>query len=146
MSLLNQIKDAQLQARKERDEIKSSLFTTLYSEASMKGKNDGNRDSTDEEVIAVIKKFLNGVNETLEALKFSSDGRVKVAVLEKEILESLLPKQLSEDELRIAISALIAGLEERNPKAMGKIMAGLKAQFAGLYDGAVASKLIKEML
>ena len=144
MSLLSQIKEQQLTARKNREEIKSSLLTTLLSEALVPGKND-NRESTDAEVVAVVKKFLKGVNETLEALKFSSDGRVKVACLEKEILEGFLPKQLTEEEIREIASKVIAD-EEKSPKLMGKVQAYLKANYAGQYDGALASKVIKEIL
>ena len=146
MSLMETLRAKQLEARKNRNEIETNLLTTLVAEAAAKGKAAGNRESTDEEVVATIKKFLNGVNETLAALAVSSDGRVKVASIEKEILESFLPKQLSEDELRIAITGIVNTLPEKNAKAMGKVMAELKANFAGLYDGAMASKLVKELL
>lgn len=146
MSLMNELRASQLIARKVREEVKSTLLTTLVAEAAAKGKADGNRESTDEEVISVIKKFLNNVDITLKALEFSSDSRVAVALAEKQILESFLPKQLSESELRIAIAGIINTLPEKNAKGMGKVMADLKANFAGLYDGGMASKLVKEML
>lgn len=146
MSMMEMLRAKQLEARKNRNEIETNLLTTLVAEAASKGKAAGNRESTDEEVVATIKKFLNGVNETLDALKFSSDCRVKVALIEKDILESFLPKQLSEDELQIAISGIVNALPEKNAKAMGKVMAELKVNFAGLYDGSMASKIAKELL
>lgn len=146
MSLLSQIKEQQIAARKNREEIKTSLLTTLLSEASVPGKND-NRESTDAEVVVVVKKFIKGVNETLEALKFSSDGRVKVAVIEKEILEGFLPQQLTEEEIRqIATMFVTAEEGKKDMKLMGKIQAYLKTNYAGQYDGALASKVIKEIL
>lgn len=146
MSLLEQIKEKQLIARKAQDDIAKSLLTTLVAEASVPGKNNGNRESTDEEVIAVIKKFIKGVNETIEALKFYSDGRGPRAHLEKEILESFLPKQLTEDELREIIGGIIVGLGEKNPKLMGKVLSLVKEKYNGQYDGSIAAKLTKELL
>lgn len=143
MSLIGKIKEAQLQARKDRKETESALLTTLLSEASLPGKNSGNRESTDDEVVAVVKKFIKNTDETLEALKFLSDGRVAKAIHEKKILESFLPKQLTEDELRAIISA---ELNKDGPKQMGRIMSALKTSYAGLYDGAVASRIAKELL
>ena len=49
--LINQIKSDALEARKARQTNTATLLTTLYSEASMVGKNDGNRESTDAEVL-----------------------------------------------------------------------------------------------
>lgn len=63
--LIVKIKHDQLVARKNRDQIESTLLTTLIGEADMVGKNNGNRDPFDEEVISVVKKFLKGVNETI---------------------------------------------------------------------------------
>ena len=108
MSLLEQIKRDQLEARKAKDVVRASLLTTLFSEASMKGKSDGNRESTDAECIQVVQKFLKGVNETLEALKFSSDGRVKIAIVEKEILGTYLPQMATEAQVRECVAQLKA--------------------------------------
>ena len=140
MSLLEQIKQDQFQARKAKDVVRASLLTTLLSEASMKGKNDGNRDTTDAECVQVVQKFLKGVNETLEALKFSSDGRVKIAQVEKEILESYLPKMASEQEVRDAVAALKAAGADN----LGAIMKGLKDKFGSSLDGKMASAIAKE--
>ena len=64
MSLIQDIKSASLVARKARETKKAESLITLYSEASMIGKNDGNRESTDAETIAVIKKFIKNIDET----------------------------------------------------------------------------------
>ena len=53
--LINQIKSDALIARKARKIDTATLLTTLYSEASMIGKNLGNRESTDQEVLQVIE-------------------------------------------------------------------------------------------
>ena len=57
MSKLQEIKAAQLTARKERNTFKASLLTTLIGEAEMVGKSAGNRPSTDEEVLQVLNMY-----------------------------------------------------------------------------------------
>lgn len=146
MTLMEQIKEKQLIARKAQDDIAKSLLTTLVAEATVPGKNNGNRESTDEEVVAVVKKFIKGVNETLEALKYSSDGRVVIAHKEKEILEQFLPVQLTEEQLREIIGGIIVGLGEKNPKLMGKVLSSIKEKYNGQYDGSIAAKITKELL
>jgi uncharacterized protein len=145
MSILQQIRADKLAARKSGDSLRSSLLITLDSEASKVGKDKENRESTDEEVVQVIRKFLKGLEETSEALKKS--GRpTEQQESEKAILSAYLPKQLSTDELTAVIAGFVAQLPEKKPDQLGKIMAALKAQYPGLYDGKSASELIKKAL
>lgn len=95
--LLGELRKMMMKAKLEKDTVKGNLLSTLVAEAVMVGKNDGNRETTDAETVAMIKKFLKNVNETLTLME--EVGKDKTQVLrEKEILESLLPKQLDEAE------------------------------------------------
>lgn len=158
-SIIENIKSAQLQARKDRDEVKSVLLTTLIGEASMKGKNDGNRESTDADFISVLKKFITNIDDTLNIfVKNPVIGEDNIASRkqkeeklqkEKSILVSFLPSladQMSEEQLRLEIGKIITQFSLSNPKGMGTIMKELKANFNGKYDTANASKIVKEVL
>ena len=95
--------------------------------------------------IAMIKKFLKNVNETLTLME--EVGKDKTQVLrEKEILESLLPKQLDEAELAKIIEEIVAVLPDRSPRQMGAVMAELKKKYDGQFDGKTASGLVKKTL
>lgn len=110
-TLINTIKQNQLQARKNKDAAAASLLTTLVGEASMIGKNDGNRESTDAEVTAVIKKFVKNIDESISALSKNAGEnaeRIATATKEKEILMAYLPKQLDEAQLRVEMQKIIA--------------------------------------
>ena len=148
MTILDSVKKAQLQARKDKRSDEAASLTTLIGEAEMIGKNDGNRVSTDAEVVAVIKKFVKNIDETLNVVSKDSTktDRVEVLTKEKTLLSTFLPQQLSEDQLRTILSGFVSALPEKNPKAMGKVLASLKESFAGQYDGALASKVTKELL
>lgn len=150
MSILYVIKEDNINSRKLRDSVKSSLLSTLYSEALNVGKNDGNRETTDKETLAVIKKFLDGVNFTIETLQFNSDDKILVAIREKDILstyiEKFQPKQLTIEELTDIISGIAATLTDKSPKQMGFVMKKLKDSYDGMYQGNEASKIVKEIL
>lgn len=150
MSILSVIKEDNINSRKLRDSVKSSLLSTLYSEALNVGKNDGNRETTDKETLAVIKKFLDGVLFTIETLQFNSDDKILVAIREKDILstyiEKFQPKQLTIEELTDIISGIAATLTDKSPKQMGFVMKKLKDSYDGMYQGNEASKIVKEIL
>lgn len=143
--LLTTIKEDQIQARKDRNTELATFLTTLYSEAAMVGKNDGNRDSTDVEVCAVLKKFKKNAGEVIDNTP-TTDGRHIHALNEIEVLDGYLPKQMSEQELTAFIETAIHVNDLSSPKDMGFIMKELKKQCNGLYDGKLASTISKRLL
>lgn len=133
MTLIEQIRQKQISARKART-IEASLFTTLLGEAEIVGKNAGNRAPTDEEVVAVIKKFIKNNEETLKVATLPE----QIFMLNAEVfaLQQLLPKQLDIDTLRMIT---------RNCRDLPDFMRYLKLEYAGRYDGKLASAVAKEM-
>ena len=90
---MTRIKELQVAARKA-GTADASLLTTLLGEAAMVGKNAG-RDTTDQEVVAVVKKFIKNLDETISAL--STRGQDTTAfTAERKLLEQFLPLQLTE--------------------------------------------------
>jgi len=53
---------------------------------------------------------------------------------------------LEENELRFEIESFILTLEDKTSKQIGKVMGHLKSKFPGVYDGAMASKIVKDLL
>ena len=133
MSLMEQIKTEQIAARKAGDS-RASLLTTLLGEASMVGKNAG-RETTDQEVVAVVKKFIKNVDETINALTMRNQD-ASAFLMERGVLEQYLPMQLSEDALRQVAEC---------QKDMPSFMKHLKENFAGKYDGKLASMVAKKI-
>jgi uncharacterized protein YqeY len=156
--LIEKIKAAQVEARKVRNTVEATLLTTLLGEATM---NAQHADPTDEEVAAVIGRFLKRNKEMQDIIQksiaaqeshnhsyISADilSRLTVAQEEQKILESYLPKipgLLSESELiQIVNTAIQAG----TASTLGALMGYLKANYAGKYDGKVASAAVKTAL
>lgn len=143
--MIQELKKIMMKAKLEKDLLKSNLLSTLVAEAVMVGKNDGNRETTEAETLNIIKKFLKNVNENIKML--DELGKDKNDVLkEKEILESLLPKQLSPENLEKVVDEIVAKLSEKSPKMMGTVMAELKKTHDGQFDGKMASEIVKKCL
>jgi hypothetical protein len=141
MSLLQKIKFDQQDLRRQKItrkydpqlDQKIALLTTLYAEAARTGNDDGKRESTDDEVIATIKKFLKNANETI---------RIKHSIrLEYEIdtLSGYLPRQMTEERIREVVVKL-------NATNIGQVMQHFKADYGGRYDGGVVSRIAREIL
>ena len=62
------------------------------------------------------------------------------------VIQGFLPEQLSDDSMSEAIEGVIGELEAASLKDMGRVMAGLKEQFAGRMDFGKASALVKDRL
>ena len=136
-----------------KDAIRKDVLRTLIGEASNKvsslplDKIEARRAEfgedgmlpTDAELVALIKKFVD------DAKLSQQHGSVKAAE-EILVLEAYMPKQLNSEQLAAEIAKIVAGLPERSPKVMGKVMADLKAAHGGTYDGKLASELVKKAL
>jgi len=144
-TMINDLKKMMMRAKIEKDTFKSSVLSTLIAEAIMVGKNDGNRETTESEVLTVIKKFLKGVNENIKLLDEMNKDKTQ-AQKEKEILESLLPSQLTAEQLEDEILKIVSVLPEKSAKMMGQVMGELKKKFDGQYDAKSASELVKKHL
>jgi len=141
MSLLNLMRADLLNVRKNRDETRIGVLTAQVDAVAMVGKNKGNRETTDEEAVNVVKKFLDTAreNEALLAARGDSDALAKTRV-EIEVLECYMPSQMTEEELVSVIKEFI----QTNPGSkIGDVMAYLKTSFSGRYDGKLASAITK---
>lgn len=140
MSLLNRLRADHLAARKANDSVRKGLLTALIGEAQMVGKNNGNRESTDAEVIGMVRKFIKNAEETKrvlpEAIKHTAQAEI-------DILVGYLPQQMDESQLR----EVIYQFRIANPHAkIGDAMKFLKERYEGQYDGKIASTAVKSVL
>ena len=136
MLLIEKIKSNQISARKARDAFTTTVLTTLLGEAEKIGKDAGNRKTTDEEVVAVVKKFMKNYDEFLKVADEETKRKIEA---EKKILSEYLPAQMSEQQIAEIISAL-------NLKDLGSIMKHFNSNFKGQFDGKLVSTVAKNMV
>lgn len=132
MSLINKIKSDQLQSRKDRDTLKSSLLTTLIGEVQTQSKNTGR--SEEDLVLDVILKFIKSIKQTLD-LKVSKESEEEL-----NILISYTPKQLTEEEIKDLIKSSI----DSGNTNFGMIMKYFSTNFKGCYDTKQLPILVKK--
>jgi uncharacterized protein YqeY len=95
------------------------------------------------ELVAVLKREAKQRTESLEfARKAGREELIREHEAAVGIVESYLPKQLSEAELRAAIEAIV---REIGATDIGPIMKELGRRHAGRYDGKLASRLAAEL-
>ena len=102
---------------------------------------------TDEEIIEVISSEIKKRKEAI--LEFEKGKREDLAKNERaeiKILESYLPEQLSEEEIKKLASEIIEKTGAKEIKDMGKVMGELMAKVKGRADGSLVSKIVKELL
>jgi len=144
MSLLAQLKKDALVARKNAATVRATLLSTLIAEAEMVGKNAGNRESTDDEVQATLRKFLKNNQEALAVIK--DEARRAVLADEAAILAEYLPPMATEADVKAFIAETVAGLADRSPKSMGAVMGALKTRFGTGFDAKQANAWVREAL
>ena len=119
---------------KNSDKTELNLIRVIRGEISR--LEDANKKLNEAEVVSLLKKMA----ENLKQFKTETSDKELI------IIESMLPKQLSEHDLALIINTYAAEYNLTSIKDMGKIMAFLKENYVGTYDGGIANKIIKTIL
>ena len=102
---------------------------------------------SDADILTVMAKMIKQRRDSIE--QFTAGGRPELAAKEAAeiaVIEGYMPAQMSEADAKAAIAAAIKETGAAGPKDMGKVMAALKAKYAGQMDFGKASALTKELL
>ena len=140
--MYNVIKSKFLEVRKAKDTNAIKTLSTLIGAIDMIAKNK-QIEITNEIVFDAIVKMLKGVNETIPLVQ----DKIKLDALnnEKTLLESFMPKQMTEAELEAAIAEIVKTLDVSNKSFVGQVMKELKTKFCNQYDSKVANILISKL-
>ena len=147
MSKLKQlITDDMKLALKAQD--KSALKAIRMILGAIKQKEIDERiDLNDNQVMVVIQKMVKQRKDSIS--QFSDAGRtdlVEVEEAELSIINNYMPKQLSEEEIEVAVAKAISDSGADSMKDMGRLMGILKGQLDGKADMGMVSQLIKSKL
>jgi uncharacterized protein YqeY len=116
--------------------------------AILLAKTDGTGAEIDEaRKIQMLQKMLKQRSDSYDI--YVKQGREDLANVEKEeidIIKTYLPAQLSEEDLRIELKAIIQETGAAGPRDMGKVMGIAGQRFAGKADGKVIAGIVKELL
>jgi uncharacterized protein YqeY len=105
------------------------------------------RPLTEEEFIGVLSTMAKRHRESIE--QFQAAGRTDLVEKEQKelaVVETFLPKGLSDSEVLSLIAEAITISGAKGPKDMGLVMKALKEKTAGRVDGKKLSELVKQKL
>ncbi len=144
------IKAATITAMKGGD--KETTATLRLVSAAIKNRDIELRTSDkapddDQLVTEVLQKMIKQRRESVDVYrKNGRDDRATAEEAEIAVIERFLPRQMSDEEAKAAVQAIIAETGASSIKDMGKVMAEVKARHAGELEPARASALVKAAL
>jgi uncharacterized protein len=152
MSIREQLTADMKDAMKAGD--KRKLGTVRLMMAAIKDKDIFARtDGHDSEKLpdaALLDLFAKMVKQRQDSIAaYETGGRAELAQQEREemeIIQTYMPKQLSDDETKAAIQGIITAVGATTVKDMGKVMAELKTKFSGQIDMGKAGGVVKSLL
>ena len=142
----NALKDA-MKARDERRVSTLRLVNSALKNADIEARGQNKGPLGDDELLALLAKMIKQRQELIDL--YEKGGRAELAQQERDeiaIIAAYLPKQMSDAEVRTAIAQAIADTSASSMKDMGKVIAALKARYAGQMDFGKVSPLVKELL
>ncbi|MDP1744754.1 MAG: GatB/YqeY domain-containing protein [Bacteroidota bacterium] len=102
---------------------------------------------TDDTEIKVLQKMVKQRKETAEIyVTQSRKDLADVELFQAGVIEAYLPKQMSEEEIKVEIAKIISSVGASSPADMGKVMGVASKQLAGKADGKIISIVVKELL
>ena len=139
------IKQAMLARDKEKLEALRAIKAALLLEKTGKDASSGEIPESVE--LKMLQKLVKQRKES--ALIYVEQGRQDLAdqeLFQSAIIEKYLPAQMSEEEVKAIISAIIIRVGAKEPKDMGKVMGAASKELAGKADNKTISGIIKAIL
>ena len=150
MSLRKKIEDKLNDALRAKDK---NIYPTLrlivsaIKDAEIAGRTKGQKEIKDSDIISLLKKMIKQRNESCEV--YEKAGRNELLENEKkeiDVINTFLPKQLSEEETKKICQETIKSVGASSMKDMGKIMGALKSKYADTLDFSKVSSILKGLL
>jgi len=123
------------------------LVNSALKNADIEARGLGKAALSDDDLLGLLQKMIKQRHESIEL--YEKGGRADLAAQEREevaIISAYLPQQMSEDEAKAAIAAVIGETGAQGMKDMGKVMAALKQRYAGRMDFGKASPVVQGLL
>ncbi len=146
--LFEQISADIVSAMKAKDKIRLMALRNVkkyfIESKTAPGAND---ELSDEDAMKILAKLAKQGKDT--AAVYTSQNRTDLAEEEMKqvhIIEEYLPKPLTEEELRAALTAIISEVGATGGKDMGRVMGVASKQLAGKAEGRAISAMVKELL
>ena len=146
MGLWQQIEADIKTAMLERDAVRRDTLRMVL--AGLKNRRiELGRDLEESDVLGVLSSAVKSRQDS--AQQYEDAGRDELAqkeVAEIEVIQTYLPRQLSEDETRKVVSELAAELGVTTKQELGKLMKAVMARHKGQIDGKLVQRIAADTL
>lgn len=148
MNLFDQVSEDIKDAMRAKDKVRLEALRGVKKEfleaKTAKGAND---ELSDETAIQILQKMVKQRKDSAEIYQ----GQERPDLAEKElaevsVLETYLPKQLTQEELDVKIAEIISQVGASSPADMGKVMGVATKALAGVAAGKLISETVKKLL
>ena len=150
MSLKKQIEDKLNVALKAKDKNTYPtlrLIVSAIKDAEIAGRSKGQKEIKDSDITGILKKMIKQRNESCEVYKKAGRSELlESETKEINVINTFLPKQLSEEETKKICEEVIKSVGASSMKDMGKVMGALKSKHADTLDFSKVSGIIKGLL
>src|SRR5690606_619995 len=149
--LRTRLNEALKNAMRHRDACAVStlrLILAAIKDRDIAARTSGNTDGiTDGEIMDLLHKMAAQREESIAF--YEQGGRIEQAERERQeqaVIRPFLPEQLDENQTREAVNEVLSDVGAESIKDMGKVMAELRARYAGRIDFGKASAVAKQHL
>ncbi len=123
------------------------LVVSAIKDAEIASRTKGQKEMSDSELTAILKKMIKQRNESCEVYKKAGRSELlENEIKEIDVISAFLPKQLSNEETKKICEEAIKSSGASSIKDMGKVMGILKSKHADTLDFSKVSSIIKELL
>lgn len=146
MSLKDKLLQDLKEAMKEKDTVRKNTVQLVRS-GILQIEKDKKIELDDEGVLDVISKELKKRRDSMpDYVKSGRQDLIDNLNKEIEVLLTYLPKQLTEDEIKVIVEEAVKETGAATMKDMGKVMANVTPKVKGRADNKIVSALVKQML
>ena len=145
--LIEQKLNEALKAKDKKTYPTLRLAVSAIKDAEIAGRSKGQIELKDSDIISLLKKMVKQRNESCEV--YEKAGRKELLENEKKeitVINSFLPKQLSDEETKKICEETIKSVGASSMKDMGKIMGALKSKHSDSLDFSKVSAILRGLL
>jgi len=147
MTLAEQINEGIKEAMKAKDADRLRALRGIKSAFMLLQTSEKAADLTEDDYNKALQKLAKQRKDSLEI--YEQQGREDLALIERselQIIETFLPAQMGEAEVKAVVEGIISVMGVSGPAAMGKVMPAAMQALAGKADGKLISQFVKELL
>lgn len=147
MTLEEQINEQLKAAIKSGDKIRLETLRSLRASIIEFNKSGAGRAMNNDDELKILKSAAKKRKDAIEM--YEKGGRTELSEKEKqelEIINSFLPEQLSEDEIRKEVLTAMQQVKAEGMKDMGKVMGLVMKELKGKADGNIVRQIVQSEL